>query len=54
MTTSQHTDIAVIGGGPAGLQAALTAGRVRRQATLFDDGTYRNVTVSHIDRKSVV
>ena len=53
MTTSQHptpdhTDIAIIGGGPAGLQAALTAGRVRRQATLFDDGTYRNATVSHM------
>lgn len=48
MTTSQHTDIAIIGGGPAGLQAALTAGRVRREATLFDDGTYRNATVSHM------
>lgn len=52
MTTSpapqHHTDIAVIGGGPAGLQAALTAGRVRRQVTLFDDGTYRNATVSHM------
>ena len=43
-----HTDIAIIGGGPAGLQAALTAGRVGRQATLFDDGTYRNATVSHM------
>lgn len=48
MTTTQHTDIAIIGGGPAGLQAALTTGRVRRQATLFDDGTYRNATVSHM------
>ena len=48
MTNSQHTDIAIIGGGPAGLQAALTAGRVRRQITLFDDGTYRNATVSHM------
>lgn len=54
MTTSQHptppdhTDIAIIGVVPAGLQAALTAGRVRRQATLFDDGTYRNATVSHM------
>lgn len=43
-----HTDIAVVGGGPAGLQAALTAGRVRRRVTLFDDGTYRNAAVSHM------
>lgn len=48
MTSTQHTDIAVIGGGPAGLQAALTAGRVRRQVTVLDDGTYRNATVSHM------
>ncbi|MFW5471344.1 NAD(P)/FAD-dependent oxidoreductase [Knoellia sp. CPCC 206435] len=48
MTTTQHPDIAIIGGGPAGLQAALTAGRVRRQVTVFDDGTYRNATVSHM------
>jgi len=43
-----HTDIAIIGGGPAGLQAALTLGRVHRPAVLFDDGTYRNARVSHM------
>ena len=48
MTASTHTDVAVIGGGPAGLQAALTLGRVHRDAVLFDDGTYRNATVSHM------
>src|SRR3954453_8307701 len=43
-----HTDVAVIGGGPAGLQAALTLGRVPRDAVLFDDGTYRNAAASHM------
>ncbi len=46
--TPHDTDVAVIGGGPAGLQAALTIGRVHRRATLFDDGRYRNATVAHM------
>lgn len=33
---------AVIGGGPAGLQAALTLGRMHINTLLFDDGAYRN------------
>lgn len=35
-------DALVIGGGPAGLQAALTLGRMHRPTLLLDSGTYRN------------
>lgn len=37
----------VVGGGPAGLQAALTLGRMHRSTVLFDSGEYRNATVDH-------
>jgi thioredoxin reductase len=42
------TDVVIIGGGPAGLQAALTLGRIHRSAVVLDDGTYRNATVTHM------
>jgi thioredoxin reductase len=35
-------DIAVVGGGPGGLSAALWAARYRRRVVLFDDGRQRN------------
>lgn len=35
-------DAIVIGGGPAGLQAGLTLGRMHRAALLLDSGSYRN------------
>ena len=41
-------DTIVIGGGPAGLQAALTLGRMHRNVLLLDSGTYRNSTVEHM------
>ena len=43
-----RTDVAIIGGGPAGLQAALTLGRIHRDAVLLDDGTYRNARARHM------
>ncbi len=41
-------DAIVIGGGPAGLQATLTLGRMHRDVLLLDSGTYRNATVEHM------
>lgn len=38
-------DVVVVGGGPAGLTAALVLGRARRRVVLVDDGTYRNGSV---------
>lgn len=40
-------DAIIIGGGPAGLQAALTLGRMHRRTLLLDSGAYRNATVRH-------
>ncbi|MFJ4998015.1 NAD(P)/FAD-dependent oxidoreductase [Microbacterium sp. NPDC088619] len=41
-------DAIVIGAGPAGLQAALTLGRMHRSTLLLDSGQYRNGTVLHM------
>jgi len=41
-------DVVVIGGGPAGLQAALTLGRMHRTVLLLDSGDYRNATADHL------
>lgn len=35
-------DVIIVGGGPAGLNAALTLGRQRRSVLLVDSGSYRN------------
>jgi thioredoxin reductase len=41
-------DVAVIGGGPAGLQATLTLARVHRTVLMVDSGAYRNDPASHL------
>ncbi len=41
-------DVIVVGGGPAGLQAALTGGRMHRQVLLLDSGSYRNDPTDHL------
>lgn len=40
-------DCAIIGGGPAGLNAALLLGRARRKVLLFDDNKPRNAVTQH-------
>lgn len=41
-------DIAIIGGGPAGLAAALTLGRARKRVVLLDGGPRRNTAATHM------
>ena len=41
-------EVLIIGGGPAGLQSALTLGRVRRKVLLCDDNRGRNAPTSHM------
>lgn len=41
-------DVVIVGGGPTGLQAALTLGRARRRVALFDAGERRNARATHV------
>src|SRR3954464_6685361 len=41
-TASKEYDVAIIGGGPAGLSAAIVLGRCRRNVIVFDHGRPRN------------
>jgi thioredoxin reductase len=47
MNTETH-DVAIVGGGPAGLSAALVLGRARRRVVLVDAGQPRNAPASHM------
>ncbi len=47
MTTDTY-DVAVIGGGAAGLSAALVLGRARRKVAVIDAGTPRNAAATHL------
>ncbi|OJH38803.1 pyridine nucleotide-disulfide oxidoreductase [Cystobacter ferrugineus] len=41
-------DVVIVGGGPAGLSAALALGRARKRVLLCDAGTRRNAAAEHI------
>ncbi len=41
-------DVAIVGGGPAGLAAALILGRARRDVVVFDAGPRRNEAAAHV------
>jgi thioredoxin reductase len=41
-------DVVIVGGGPAGLSAALALGRARKNVLLFDAGARRNAAAVHL------
>jgi thioredoxin reductase len=49
MSTGKSYDVVIIGGGPAGLSAALILGRGRKRVLLCDGGTPRNAVAAHMN-----
>jgi thioredoxin reductase len=45
---TEPNDVAIIGGGPAGLSAALVLGRARRRVVVIDAGTPRNAPAAQM------
>src|SRR3954467_8721285 len=48
METTKKYDVVIVGGGAAGLSAALVLGRARRRVVVIDAGAPRNAPAAHM------